>query len=105
MSGLQSFLGRLPSAVAPVSWGRAAPLVLAVLIAVPRLARITTIATIATLAAIFPASALLLATFDPEGMSAGRTVLGGLMVTAWVAGIAYGVARREVRRRPVDPVS
>ncbi len=103
MSGCSRFSADCHPAVAPVSWG-AQLLVLAVLIAVPRLARITTIATIATLAAIFPASALLLATFDPEGMSAGRTVLGGLMVTAWVAGIAYGVAR-EVRRRPVDPVS
>jgi DnaJ-like protein len=103
ISGCGRFSADCHPAVAPISWA-AQLLVLALLIAVTRLARITTIATIATLAAIFPASALLLATFDPEGMTAGRTVLGGLMATAWIAGIVYGVAR-EVRRRPVDPVS
>jgi hypothetical protein len=90
--------------VAPVSWAvQLGALVL--LIAFSRLARVATVATIATLAAVFPASVLLLATFDPANMDAGRAVLGGLMAIAWVAGIAVG-AVREFRRRPIDaPVS
>jgi hypothetical protein len=104
ITGCGQFSADCHPAVAPVSWGlQLATLVL--LIAFTRLARIATVATIATLAAIFPASALLLATFDPESMAAGRTVLGGLMGTAWVAGVAYGAAR-EFRRKPLDrPVS
>jgi hypothetical protein len=48
---------------------------------------------------------LLLATFDPEGMAAGRAVLGGLMLIAWIAGAGYGLTR-ELRRPVVDrPVS
>ena len=104
MTGCGRFAADCHPAVAPVSWGLQLA-ALALLIAVSRLARIATVATIATLAAIFPASALLLATFDPESMSAGRTVLGGLMATAWIVGIAYGTAR-EFRRKPGDrPVS
>jgi len=104
VTGCGRFSADCHPAVAPISWGlQLAALVL--LIAFTRLARIATVATIATLAAIFPASALLLATFDPDSMSAGRTVLGGLMATAWIAGIAFGAAR-EIRRKPVDrPVS
>jgi hypothetical protein len=38
-------------------------------------------------------------------MNAGRVALGGLMVIAWIAGIAYGIAR-EIRRPPIErPVS
>ena len=104
VSGCGRFSADCHPAAAPVSWGlQLAALV--VLIARTRLARIATVATIATLAAIFPASAILLATFDPEGMTAGRAVLGGLMAAAWAAGIAYGAAR-EFRRKPLDrPVS
>jgi hypothetical protein len=104
VSGCSRFSADCHPAAAPVSWGLQIA-VLVVLIAFTRIARITTVATIATLAAIFPASALLLATFDPDSMAAGRTVLGGLMATAWIAGIAIG-AVREFRRKPIDrPVS
>jgi hypothetical protein len=104
VSGCSRFSADCQPSVAPISWGLQLA-VLAVLIVVTRLARVATVATIATLAAVFPASVLLLATSDPQSMDAGRAVLGGLMVIAWVVGIAYGAAR-EFRRRPIErPVS
>jgi hypothetical protein len=103
-TGCSRFSADCPPAVAPITWG-AQLAVLVLLIAAPRFSRVATVATIATLAAVFPASALLLATSDPASMDAGRAVLGGLMAGAWVAGIAYGAAR-EFRQRPIDgPVS
>jgi len=103
-TGCSRFSADCPPAVAPLTWG-AQLAVLVLLIAAPRFARVATVATIATLAAVFPASALLLATSGPASMDAGRAVLGGLMAIAWIAGIAYGAAR-EFRQRPIDgPVS
>jgi curved DNA-binding protein CbpA len=103
-TGCSRFSADCSPAVAPITWG-AQLAVLVLLIAAPRFSRVATVATIATLAAVFPASALLLATSDPASMDAGRAVLGGLMAIAWVAGIAYGAAR-EFRQRPIDgPVS
>ena len=52
---------------------------------------------------MFPASILLFATGDPQGMEFGRSILGGLIILAWLAGLGYGVVR-EVRRE-VRPVS
>jgi curved DNA-binding protein CbpA len=103
-TGCARFSADCQPAVAPASW-TAQLAVLALLIAVTRLARIAAFGTIVTLAAVIPASVLLLATFDPESMNAGRVALGGLMVIAWVAGIAYGIAR-EIRRPSIErPVS
>jgi curved DNA-binding protein CbpA len=103
-TGCARFSADCEPAVAPASW-TAQLAVLALLIAVTRLARIAAFGTIVTLAAVIPASVLLLATFDPESMNAGRVALGGLMVIAWVAGIVYGVAR-EIRQSPIErPVS
>ena len=103
-TGCARFSADCQPAVAPASW-TAQLAVLALLIAVTRLARIAAFGTIVTLAAVIPASVLLLATFDPESMNAGRVALGGLMVIAWVAGIAYGIAR-EIRQPPIErPVS
>jgi curved DNA-binding protein CbpA len=103
-TGCARFSADCQPAVAPASW-TAQLAVLALLIAVTRMARIAAFGTIVTLAAVIPASVLLLATFDPESMNAGRVALGGLMVIAWVAGIAYGIAR-EIRRPPLErPVS
>jgi curved DNA-binding protein CbpA len=103
-TGCARFSADCQPAVAPASW-TAQLAVLALLIAVTRLARIAAFGTIVTLAAVLPASVLLLATFDPESMNAGRVALGGLMVIAWVAGIVYGIVR-EIRRPPLErPVS
>lgn len=103
-TGCARFSADCQPAVAPASWA-AQLAVLALLIAVTRLARIAAFGTIVTLAAVIPASVLLLATFDPESMNAGRVALGGLMAIAWIAGIAYGIAR-EIRRSPIErPVS
>jgi DnaJ domain len=104
ISGCGRFSADCSPAVAPVSWGIQVA-VLLVLILGTRLARVAARATVVTLAAVTPASVLLLATFDPEGMAAGRAVLGGLMLIAWIAGVGYGLTR-ELRRPAVDrPVS
>jgi hypothetical protein len=104
VSGCGRFSADCSPAVAPVSWGVQLA-VLVVLIIATRAARVAARATFVTLAAVIPASVLLLATFDPEGMAAGRAVLGGLMLIAWIAGAGYGLTR-ELRRPVVDrPVS
>lgn len=102
VSGCGRFAASCQPAVAPISWGVQLA-VLALLILLPLIGRVASVATIATLATVLPASVLLFATGDPEGMAAGRSILGGLMVVAWVAGLAYG-AVREVGQR-VRPVS
>ena len=76
---------------------------LLLLILLPRFARVTTIGTIAILGTVFPASLLLFATGDPEGMAVGRSLLGGLIIVAWIVGLGYGIAREA--RRGVRPVS
>jgi hypothetical protein len=88
--------------VAPLTWIAQLGLLL-LLMLLPQLARIGTIATIAILGTVFPASLLLFATGDPEGMAAGRSILGGLMILAWVAGLGYGIAREA--RRATRPLS
>ena len=102
ISGCSRFAATCPPAVAPATWVLQLGL-LVLLIVFPRLARIGSIGAIAILGTVFPASVLLFATGDPEGMEFGRSVLGGLIVLAWVAGLAYGMVR-EVRRE-VRPVS
>ena len=102
VSGCGRFAATCSPAVAPLTW--IAQLgVLLLLFLLPRLARIGTIASIAILGTVFPASLLLFATADPAGMEWGRSILGGLIILAWVAGIAYGVAREA--RRATRPVS
>jgi hypothetical protein len=101
LSGCGRFAASCDPAVAPVSWGAQLAL-LALLIVLPRVARVATVATIATLAIVFPASVLLFATGDPDGMVTGRSILGGLMVVAWVAGLAYGTVREVGRRAARD---
>ena len=102
ISGCGRFVATCPPAAAPVALGVQLAS-LALLILLPGIARIAAIAAIATLATLLPASVLLFATGEPEGMAAGRTILGGLIVVAWVAGLIYAVVR-EFGRRP-RPVS
>jgi hypothetical protein len=102
LSGCGRFAATCPPAIAPLTWIVQLS-VLLLLILLPRLARITSVAAIAILGTVFPASLLLFATGDPEGMAAGRSILGGLMILAWVVGLSYGSVR-EVRRgtRPLS---
>lgn len=102
VSGCGRFAATCPPIVDPFTWVVQLAALL-VLILFPRLARITTIGTIAILGTVFPASLLLFATGDPEGMAFGRSLLGGLIIVAWLVGLGYGSAR-EVRRlaRPVS---
>jgi hypothetical protein len=80
--------------------------VLVALLVVGRLARIASVATLATLAAAIPAALLLSATGGPDDAAAGRIALSGLLVIAWVVGLAFGSVR-EIRgigtRRPGPP--
>jgi hypothetical protein len=102
VSGCSRFVATCPAEVAPATWGVQIAL-LALLLLLPRLARVATVATIATLATVFPASVLLFATGDPAGMATGRSVLGALIVIAWVAGLVYGAVREAGRGgRPVS---
>jgi curved DNA-binding protein CbpA len=67
--------------------------VLVALLVLGRLARIASVATLATLAAAIPAALLLSATGSPDDAAAGRVALRGLLVIAWVVGLAFGTAR------------
>ena len=102
VSGCGRFAATCPPMVDPLTWVVQLAALL-VLILFPRLARISTIGTIAILGTVFPASLLLFATGDPEGMAFGRSLLGGLIIVAWLVGLGYGSVR-EVRRlaRPVS---
>ena len=102
VSGCGRFAATCPPLIDPLTWVVQLGTLL-LLILLPRLARITTIGTIAILGTVFPASLLLFATGDPEGMAFGRSLLGGLIILAWVVGLGYGTVR-EARRR-VRPVS
>lgn len=79
--------------------------VLVFLLVVGRLARIASVATLATLAAAVPAALLLTATGSPDDAAAGRTLLSGLLLIAWVVGLGFGVLRavRGVGRRAAPP--
>jgi hypothetical protein len=102
VSGCGRFAATCPPMVDPLTWVVQLAALL-VLILFPRLARISTVGTIAILGTVFPASLLLFATGDPEGMAFGRSLLGGLIIVAWLVGLGYGSVR-EVRRlaRPVS---
>jgi hypothetical protein len=102
VSGCGRFAATCPPIVDPLTWVVQLSALL-LLILLPRIARITTIGTLAILGTVFPASLLLFATGDPEGMAFGRSLLGGLIIVAWLVGLGYGVVR-EVRRlgRPVS---
>jgi hypothetical protein len=102
VSGCCRFAATCPPMVDPLTWVVQLAALL-VLILFPRLARISTVGTIAILGTVFPASLLLFATGDPEGMAFGRSLLGGLIIVAWLVGLGYGSVR-EVRRlaRPVS---
>jgi hypothetical protein len=102
VSGCGRFAATCPPLVDPLTWAFQLGALL-LLILLPRLARVATIGTIAILGTVFPASLLLFATGDPEGMAFGRSLLGGLIILAWVVGLGYGVVREARRRaRPVS---
>jgi hypothetical protein len=96
MSGCGRFAAGCDDSVAASAWIVQLAALL-VLIVVGRLARVTSVATLATLAAAIPAALLLSATGGPDDLAAGRIALSGLLVIAWVVGLAFGVVR-EVRR-------
>jgi curved DNA-binding protein CbpA len=102
VSGCGRFAATCSPTVAPVTWIAQLGLLL-LLILLPRLARIGTVATIAILGTVFPASILLFATSDPAGAEWGRSILGGLIILAWVVGLGFGIVREA--RRATRPVS
>ena len=102
VSGCGRFVATCSPTVAPLTWIAQLGLLL-LLILLPKLARIGTIATIAILGTVFPASLLLFATADPAGAEWGRSILGGLIILAWVVGLGFGIVREA--RRATRPVS
>ncbi len=101
VSGCGRFAATCPPLVDPLTWVVQLSALL-LLILLPRLARITTIGTLAILGTVFPASLLLFATGDPEGMAFGRSLLGGLLIVAWLVGLGYGIVREGRLGRPVS---
>lgn len=102
ISGCGRFAATCSPTVAPLTWIAQLGLLL-LLILLPRLARIGTVATIAILGTVFPASLLLFATADPAGAEWGRSILGGLIILAWVVGLGFGIVLEA--RRATRPVS
>ena len=102
LTGCGRFAATCSPTVAPLTWIAQLGLLL-LLILLPRLARVGTVATIAILGTVFPASLLLFATADPASAEWGRSILGGLIVLAWVVGLGFGIVREA--RRATRPVS
>jgi len=92
MTGCARFSATCDAGSAPVAW-LAQLTILALLLIVPVLARLTSIATVATLAAAVPGTLILSAAGGSNDEAAGRPLLGGLLVIAWVVGFAYALAR------------
>ena len=104
LSGCARFAATCDRSIEPAIWAIQL-VVLAVLLLVPILARVAAIATPATLAAAIPGALLVTVLSGSNDEAAARPLLGGLLVIAWVAGLAYALARtvREPpSRRPVS---
>ena len=80
--------------------------VLAVLLLVPALASVTVMGSIALLSTAVAATLILSATGDATDGDARRSVLGAVLLLAWLAGLAIGVVRRvRALSPPATPVS
>ena len=80
--------------------------VLAVLLLVPALASVTVMGSIALLSTALAATLILSATGDATDGDARRSVLGAVLLLAWLAGLAIGVVRRvRALSPPATPVS
>jgi hypothetical protein len=104
LSGCARFAATCDRSSEPAIWAIQL-VVLAVLLLVPALARVAAIATTATLTAAIPGALLVTVVGGSNDEAAARPLLGGLLVIAWMAGLAYALARtvREPRsRRPVS---
>ncbi len=80
--------------------------VLAVLLLVPALASVTVMGSISLLSTAVGATLILSATGDATDGDARRSVLGAILLLAWLAGLAIGVVRRvRALSPPATPVS
>ena len=104
LSGCARFAATCDRSTEPATLGIQL-VVLAVLLLVPILARVAAIATTATLAAAIPGALLVTVLGGSNDEAAARPFLGGLLVIAWVAGVAYALARTVREPRPRRPVS
>ena len=98
---MREVLGIVRCGSAPLAW-LAQLTVLALLLIVPVLARSAAIATVATLAAAIPGTLILSVAGGSNDEAAVRPLLGGLLVIAWVVGLAYAVARHAATVRRVS---
>jgi hypothetical protein len=105
ITGCGRFSATCDAGTAPIAWF-AQVAVLAVLLIVPGIARVATIAAVATLAAAVAGALLLSAAGGGDGAATdiGRAALGGLLVVAWVGGVALGIVR-ELRGRQPPPTA
>lgn len=73
--------------------------IIAVLLALPGLAAISAMGTLFALAAAVPAAVFLSATGGAREPAAGAVILGGAVAVAYLAGVAFALARRPRRGR------
>ena len=79
--------------------------IVAALVLVPAAAAIAAFGTVAAFAAGIPATVLLSATGGARLPQASSAVLGAVLVVGWLAGVAYGIARRRSGSASTGPVS
>jgi curved DNA-binding protein CbpA len=104
LSGCARFAATCDRSTEPATWAIQL-VVLAALLLVPALARVAANATTATLAAAIPGALLVAVLGGSNDEAAARPLLGGLLVIAWVAGLAYALARAVRQPRSRRPVS
>ena len=73
----------------------AAVVVLALLVALPRVASVAAVGTLALVVASVPTAVLLSATGGSRLPETSATVLGVVLVVAWIGGAAYALGRRR----------
>jgi uncharacterized membrane protein YebE (DUF533 family) len=65
----------------------------------PALAALSAVGTLAALAASIPTAVVLSATGGAREPAASATILGGVLAVAYVAGVAFALARRRQKGR------
>jgi hypothetical protein len=79
--------------------------IVAAFVLLPAAAAVATFGTVAAFAAGIPATVLLSATGGARLPQASSAVLGVVLAVGWLAGVAYGIARRRGGSAPTGPVS
>jgi hypothetical protein len=103
LTGCGRFAAECDTAAAGSAWLLQLGALIALLLLPPRVASALAIAALAALVAAVPAALLLASTGEGGAGDTSGTILGGLLVIAWIAGLALALGR-SMRRGP-SPVS